>query len=232
MKFLQILWSRAALGKFFASGCLLAALLLGTWVICRERSRTSGGKSPHSEGKPGSRKSIDPHGAVPAPRIQTNAGNSGHQAGTSGGLIPKVVSENSSPLGRTLSGGTPRTTEDRVTEVQRMDGRTFTEADLASSFAFLAGSAWPKGLATGDAHWLADELLTALRLQQPPWEGLAAALAEVAFQPQTDPVIRDYIVQHLGHLWEQFGARKEIEQALWRAAELANDGLSHLVYTP
>jgi hypothetical protein len=56
-------------------------------------------------------------------------------------------------------------------------------------------------------HWLADELMTVLRLQEPPQEGLAAELGNVAFQPGTDPVVRDYLMQHLGHLWEQFGAR-------------------------
>ena len=57
-------------------------------------------------------------------------------------------------------------------------------------------------------HWLADELLTVMRLQQPLWERLAAELAKLAFQPGTDPVGRDYIMHHFGHLWEQHGARK------------------------
>ena len=77
-----------------------------------------------------------------------------------------------------------------------------------------------------DAHWLADELLTALRLQNPTWDGLAAALAETAFQPGTDPMMRDYIMQHLGHLWEQGGAREEIETALWKAVESADETTS------
>ena len=51
-------------------------------------------------------------------------------------------------------------------------------------------------------HWLADELLTALRLQEPPWDGLAAALGGAAFQSDTDPVVRDYIMQHIGHEWD------------------------------
>jgi len=83
--------------------------------------------------------------------------------------------------------------------------------------AFLAGKDWPEGIGKGSMHWLADELLTALRLQEAPWDGLAAALGEVAFQPATDPVVRDYLMQHLGHWWEQYGSRKEIDQALWRA---------------
>ena len=68
-------------------------------------------------------------------------------------------------------------------------------------------------------HWLADELLSALRLQEPPWNGLADELVKVAYQPGTDPVVRDYIMQHLGHLWEQNGGSKEIDAALWRALD-------------
>jgi hypothetical protein len=51
---------------------------------------------------------------------------------------------------------------------------------------------------------------------------LVERLSEVAFSPQTDPVVRDYIMQHLGHLWEQYGVRKEIEAALWRAVDTAD----------
>ena len=71
----------------------------------------------------------------------------------------------------------------------------------------------------GSVHWLADELLTVLRLQQPPWDGLATALGEAVYQPDTDAMVRDYIMHHLGHLWEPYGARKEIDAALWRAVK-------------
>jgi hypothetical protein len=30
-------------------------------------------------------------------------------------------------------------------------------------------------------------------------------------------------MQHLGHLWEQFGPRKEIEEALWQGVDSADD---------
>lgn len=99
----------------------------------------------------------------------------------------------------------------------------FSDGERERAIGFLAGKDWPEDVAKGSAHWLADELLTALRVQEPPWEGLAAALEEVAFLPETDPVIRDYVMQHLGHLWEQDGAREEIEVALWKAVESADE---------
>jgi hypothetical protein len=72
-------------------------------------------------------------------------------------------------------------------------------------------------------HWLADELLTVMRLQEPPSDDLAGELAKVAFQSGTDPVVRDYIMQHLGHLWEQDGSRKEIDDVLWRAVGTSDE---------
>ena len=116
-----------------------------------------------------------------------------------------------------------QTVNERVRQLQAMRGISFSKDERESALAFLAGQQVPEGMGKGSMQWLADELLTALRLQQPPREGLAAELAKVAFQPGTDPVVRDYIMQHLGHLWEQDGARKEIDAAPWRAVETADE---------
>lgn len=105
----------------------------------------------------------------------------------------------------------------------RMQGISLTEKGRNRALDFLSGGNWPRTLAQGDAHWLADELLTVLRMQDPPQEDLAERLAEVAFRANTDPVIRDYIMQHLGHLWEQSGARPVIEETLWQAVDCGDE---------
>ncbi|MDP3849760.1 MAG: hypothetical protein Q8Q59_04595 [Luteolibacter sp.] len=110
-----------------------------------------------------------------------------------------------------------QTVNERVRQLQGMRGISLSKEEHEAALAFLAGREVPEGMGKGSIHWLADELLTVMRMQEPPWEGLAAALGEAAFQPETDPVVRDYIMQHLGHLWEQGGARQEMESALWRA---------------
>jgi hypothetical protein len=112
---------------------------------------------------------------------------------------------------------------ERVRELQDLRGREFSEAERARIIEFLSGIGWPEDVAQVSIHWMADELLTALRLQEPPQKGLAARLAEVAFLPGADPVIRDYIIQHLGHLWEQFGVREEIEVAMWAALDTEDE---------
>jgi hypothetical protein len=115
------------------------------------------------------------------------------------------------------------TVEERVSRLQGIRGKVLSHTERESALAFLAGKQIPEGLTKGSLHWLADELLTVLRQQQPPWEGLAVELGKVAALAETDPVVRDYLMQHLGHLWEQYGAREEIENSLWQAAGSADE---------
>jgi hypothetical protein len=110
-----------------------------------------------------------------------------------------------------------QTVDERVGQLRGMRGIVLSKEERLAAVEFLAGRNVPEGMGKGSMHWLADELMTVLRLQEPPQEGLAAELGNVAFQPGTDPVVRDYLMQHLGHLWEQFGARAEIEKSLWQA---------------
>jgi hypothetical protein len=112
-----------------------------------------------------------------------------------------------------------QTVEERARQLQGMRGISLSMAERESALSFLAGKEVLEGMGKASMQWLADELLTVMRLQEPPWDGLAAELGKAAFQPGTDPVVRDYIMQHLGHLWEQSGAREEIEEALWQAVE-------------
>ena len=115
------------------------------------------------------------------------------------------------------------TVDQRVRQLQRMRGISLSKEERESGLAFLAGKEVPEGMSKGLMQWLADELLTVMRLQEPPWDGLADELGKAAFQPGTDPVVRDYIMQHLGHLWEQHGSRKEIDAALWRAVTTSDE---------
>lgn len=108
-------------------------------------------------------------------------------------------------------------------ELQGMRGISLSQEERESALSFLSGEEVPEGMDRNSQQWLADELLTVMRLQEPPWDGLAEGLAKAAFQPRTDPVVRDYIMQHLGHLWEQSGASAEIDRVLWQAVACSDE---------
>lgn len=116
-----------------------------------------------------------------------------------------------------------QTANERVRQLQGMRGISLSKGERESALAFLAGKEVPEGMGKGSMQWLSDELLTALRLQEPPWDGLATELGKVAFQPGTDPVVRDYIMQHLGLIWEKMGPQPEIEQSLWKAVATSDE---------
>jgi hypothetical protein len=121
-----------------------------------------------------------------------------------------------------LATGGP-TAAERVAQLRRMHGISLANNEMESALSFLAGRQVPEGISKSSVNWLADELLTVIRLQDPPWAGLADELGKAAFQTNTDPVVRDYIMQHLGHLWEQHGPRKEIEKTLWQAVATSDE---------
>jgi hypothetical protein len=104
-----------------------------------------------------------------------------------------------------------------------MCGISFSREEREFGLAFLACMEVPEGMAVSSMCWLTDELLTVMRLQEPPWDGLAAELGKVAFESSCDPMVRYYIMLHLGHLWEQQGSRKDIDAALWRAVKTSDE---------
>lgn len=120
-------------------------------------------------------------------------------------------------------GNGEQTVDERVTQLRGMRGISLSTEERESAMAFLAGEQVPEDMGKGSMHWLADELLTVLRMQEPAWSGLTDELGKVAFRAETDPVVRDYIMQHLGHLWEQYGASREIDDMLWRAIESSDE---------
>lgn len=106
-----------------------------------------------------------------------------------------------------------------INDIKELRGAFLTEEERKAVIGVLGGEVAPAGIGDAGFHWLADELLTLLRAQQPSWDELPEVLERVAFQANTDPVVRDYIMQHLGHWWEQTGHQSGIEAALWRGVE-------------
>ncbi len=158
-------------------------------------------------------------------RRKATAGNAGKNLAGRGpgtGSLPEEaggqsgVETGGAELRELLTAG-GESVEGMTRKVRGMRGISLSAEEREAACRFLEGKDLPEGFGGGSFHWLADEVLTTLRLQEPTWKGLAGGLSEAAFRPETDPMIRDYIMQHLGHLWEQEGASNEIDQALWRA---------------
>jgi len=125
-------------------------------------------------------------------------------------LMPRQESEDGMP---------PIGVVEHVRQIREQRGDSLAIADRELALEVLAGKVTMENVSGDDFHWLADEILTGLRLQEPPQPGLAKDLATIAANPGTDPVIRSYIIQHLVHIWEQRGPEPQLAQALWSAVD-------------
>jgi len=79
-------------------------------------------------------------------------------------------------------------------------GFPLSDGDKAGIFAFLKESERPADMSVGHWHWLIDEALTVLRNDGTNNAEVAAQLGDLYRNTSADPIVRDYAVQHLGHL--------------------------------
>jgi len=140
--------------------------------------------------------------------------------------IAKVTSSNPIPTGTldlsTLAGilsyeksGTAR---ERVKALEEL---SLNPGEEETAYEFLMSDRIPLGLSKSSYHWLVDELMTVLRQHDEFHQTLSSTLGELALAQERDPVVRDYSLQHLGHLHEQGGGDfSQIESVLWSATEL------------
>ena len=77
----------------------------------------------------------------------------------------------------------------------------------------------PFGIEQQDWHWLVDELVSSMRANQVSPETLTTKLTEVYSDTEQDIVVRDYALQHLGHLIDEGGEKEEIQPVLEKATK-------------
>lgn len=203
--------------SLFVATCMVMAVFVGAWLwnggdgfISHEPKRAPSATDPkgyRAKSSPGSGNAISPDDIA---RKETIGANNRQL------LAFRSKAAEQEPEFTVLRTG-EQSINDRVDQMRGMRGKLLTDTERDAAMAFLSGKNLPEGMTSGSMRWLADELLTVMRLQEPPQSDLADRLAEVAFLPETDPVVRDYIMQHLGHWWEQTGPSEVIDQALWRA---------------
>ncbi len=215
-RFKLLIGSRRHWMLWLAGFALAGALgIAGLWLV------TSGGKSADSsvQGAAGSaaRDVFKAKEGEDKEAVEVDGRDASETAVSDSRRQPLQLRE-AEPLGvfAVLASG-QQTVEERVRLLKGMRGVSFSSKEREAALAFLAGKNVLDGMSKSSTQWMADELLTMLRSQEPPWNGLAAELGKTAFQPQTDPVIRDYIMQHLGLIWEKTGPQAEIENSLWKA---------------
>lgn len=98
----------------------------------------------------------------------------------------------------------------------REHGKEFGEPEVKEIVDYLQSGEIPDGLSEGQWHWIVDELLTALRVETKNPGELTRQLEGIFSNSALDLVVRDYALQHLGHLGREGG-----DQEVIRAAAMA-----------
>ena len=104
----------------------------------------------------------------------------------------------------------------------RSEGALSSE-ERAAALEFLGNPNAPEFLSESEWRWLVDELITTLRVDGADNSELSNQLATIATDTNFDLVVRDYALQHLGHIREEWGDPDVIDATLRSAlAETEN----------
>ncbi|GAA5480064.1 hypothetical protein Hhel01_03586 [Haloferula helveola] len=124
------------------------------------------------------------------------------------GVLPELLYPPDSEAGPSVVG--------RISMLREMAFQGLDESQAGLMLGFLKEA---KNL-PGHELWFADEVFNALRAQDPAPVVLENAFAEVLDSATTDPNVRDYAAQHLGHLLEAGHAGGIAEEALLKAVRV------------
>jgi len=175
------------------------------------------------------------------PAGQAPAGRQGPEADPPG-QRSREVSRRSAPGGHRPSGGAPGAPDEPAPAVEiplpgrletvfgetaglgsrdrvewlRENGRDLDEEEMEGLLALVESGTIPAGLDEREWHWIVDRIFTELRNAARDPELLTARLDGIFSNQRLDPVVRDYALQHLGHLGTQGG-----DAAIIRAAAMA-----------
>jgi len=108
------------------------------------------------------------------------------------------------------------TASQRVANLESLGSSPLSEEERKSAYDYLADTPAIAGVSTASQHWIVDELITALRGNGADNKELTSRLAEV-YHKNDDMVIRDYALQHLGHIRNEGGDIQLIDSTLMAA---------------
>ncbi len=151
---------------------------VGLWLAVRDGWTT--GSASHAVAPSGSGRDV----------LKTRKSNGGQKTEVGGSGVDATTVSDSHPSPQSSAGTSRRplqvlgngkqTVDERVRQLQGMRGISLSNEERESALSFLSGKEVPEGMGKGSMQWLSDELLTVMRLQDPPWDGLAENLAIAA----------------------------------------------------
>ena len=107
------------------------------------------------------------------------------------------------------------TSRQRVADLEEIDDLSLEE--IEEIYQTLENNRPPEGTSEAAWHWIVDELITAMRKNGADVSQMATRLKGIYENPSQDMIIRDYALQHLGHLRAEGGDPHIIGAALSNA---------------
>jgi hypothetical protein len=135
---------------------------------------------------------------------------------------PIVTAPLPSPV-TTIMGTNGESAKVRWKAVQSLS-HSLNRLEIQTLYGYLAGHETET-----NAHMrgvLKNDVILALKAQQPPPADLTSVLLGLFNDPDQDPVIRDYALQHLISAYDQGPERPAVQEALWKAAAETNASLA------
>lgn len=119
------------------------------------------------------------------------------------------------------------TARQRVLGIESLRSSSDLDDDsIQAALDYLKNTVQHEGISLGQYHWIIDELITTLRTNGTANAELSHVLAGIYSDKSRDPVIRDYALQHLGHLRSEGGDANTISETLSSATHEKNDTIA------
>ena len=112
-----------------------------------------------------------------------------------------------------ILGASSLSARQRAANLESLSDNPLSEEELEDAYDFLATTPDIEGISESSKHWIVDELITALRSNGAENQELTSHLAQI-FQNNEDMVVRDYALQHLGHIRSEGGDTAIIDSTL------------------
>lgn len=134
------------------------------------------------------------------------------QARTRSEPKPSPIPSIDGRLSQILGDRSSLTSYQRVEWIRAHSGE-LNDEEKATILGFIQSGSVPAGLGEREWHWIVDSLFTELRNGARDPFALTQAFYDIFSDRSLDAIVRDYVLQHLGHLGHQGGDAEIIHAA-------------------